>query len=353
MERFDYRKGLRSLEGLTDDQALASLDRPTIFHVEGEDPHGPILISTLIHGCEPAGFRALLREAREWGYTPSYTADVYFMVGSVQAAKTPGPKGEYFFHRDLPGAPSPGAHDFNRMWGNKEPQSDLEKTAAEIKEFLDTIPFNAFLDIHSYMSRVIEPHACIPHLCEETIDYTRTLASRAFLIDFGLGTLLEHMGKRQIPSVLIEAGVNNSPQADDYASKAMHRFFQRTDVIPGGDHPEICKHWYRDGIQFKIKPNVSVAIAENRESGKDLTLRKDIEMLNHTLLPQGTSFGWGDSLGCITTNDSKGRKVEEYFFVEDGEIKIRKALVPNFLNAHEERMKGGGFYFFEEFNPDV
>jgi len=68
--------------------------------------------------------------------------------------------------------------------------------------------------------------------------------------------------------------------------------------------------------------------------------------LNHTLVTEGRLFGWSDSLDVFTTNDVQ-RGVQDYFTLDKGILRMKKDVVPNFLNTEEKIMKRGGFYFFQ------
>ena len=357
MNSFELREGVKSILGKGDIEALGSMDKPTVFHIAGEDSSKAVLISTLIHGTEPAGFRAFLREAAKGS---TYAHDVYFLVGNVEAAKTPV-DGKYFSHRDVPGAPRAGLYDMNRIWDgrNRERLEQTEigrrlyQTGQELRAYFASLPLLGFFDIHSFMSREIQAHGCIPHTDDETIQLMRVIGQRAFVVDFGLGTLLESMAT-QTPSVLLESGVNGTPIADACAYEAIQRFFRARGIIPAKEmDPHLCKHWYHKGIQFKVGNDVPIAFRNTRSADAELTLFPHIERLNHKRIYPGTPLGFADSLDVVVTEDPQGRKVEDYFFLNNGILRIKKSVVPNFLNAHEQRMKGGGFYFFEEFTPSL
>lgn len=349
MGAFEYREGVESIRRLSSLEALFTMHKPTLFHIPGRDHSEAVLISTLLHGREPAGFHAFLSESRR---NESYSCDVYFLVGSVEAAQTQV-EGKYFSERDIPGAPQAGMYDFNRYWGNtpKEWLANekcvlLQERADALKTFFSDIHLKGFLDIHSYLSPSILAHGCVANLKTETKEAMSVLASKAFLVDFHLGTLLEYMAEHTT-AVLIESGVNRSPYADSYAYRNLQKFFRHFRVKNGLRDQAVCKNWYVQGINFKISSQAKVAW-QNNDGSADLILREDIEQLNHTTVPSGTLFGLARSLDVLVAKDPFQRKVEDYFSLQEGKLVTKRRVIPNFLNAQERQMKSGGFYFFEE-----
>ena len=59
---FAYLETARELIGKSDVEALRSLQKPSLFQIKGKDSSKAVLVSVLLHGCEPAGFRAFLKE---------------------------------------------------------------------------------------------------------------------------------------------------------------------------------------------------------------------------------------------------------------------------------------------------
>ncbi|HLC84545.1 MAG TPA: hypothetical protein VJH22_02015, partial [Candidatus Nanoarchaeia archaeon] len=71
------------LEGRSDKEALDKLTVPTIIHTKGNDSRRAVLVSVIIHGCEPCGFRAMLKELEK---KETYPIDVYWLVGNPKSA---------------------------------------------------------------------------------------------------------------------------------------------------------------------------------------------------------------------------------------------------------------------------
>ena len=325
------------MKGLPDRAALSHLDKPTVIRIPGRDATDAVLVSALIHGTEPAGFRAMLHEINS---PTRYAIDVYYLVGNVEAAK----KAPYYSNRSVP-----GAQDFNRVW-TRTPKTELEQTAAEIAAFLSTLPLRACLDIHSFTARHMGPHGIISGTDQKTIALARKLATKTFVSDAGLGTLIERVGQT-MPSVILEVGPNNTNEADIYALRVLQVFFRACGVYPG-ELPDVCTRWYNKMMPVKVAPDVEL-IAEDRRGLRSswLRLRHDIEQLNHVQLHPGMYLGKAASLDAFFTTDPRGRSIEDFLECRGGRILTRKAVVPSFLSKDEKIMKSCGFYFFEEFTP--
>ncbi len=337
MGYFDYREGVDSVCGKSDIEALLTMNKPTVFHVAGRDSSRAVLVSTLLHGREPSGYRAFLGEVSQ---PRDYAMDVYFSVGNVRAAQIQ----PYFSHRDVP-----GKEDFNRVWVDT-PTTDDQRTAVEMTRFFEELPLIGFLDIHSYIAKTIPPHGVIPAMNFATKSLIQKLAPSAFLMDMNLGTLLERMGKKTV-AALVETGINNSLEADRSAYVALQSFLHAMHVKEGSAIGYQTR-FYHQGIQFKVREDVSVTWAKERKENVMLTLREDLDTLNHTLVDEGILFAWADSLDVLTTNDAH-RSVEDYFTLNEGIVRVKQKVVPNFLNIEEKIMKRGGFYFFQEFNSSA
>ncbi len=141
MKHFDYYSNTELIDNCSDIDALLKLKKPTIFKIKGKDNSKAVLISVLLHGSEPCGFRAILREINE--HKQEYNLDVYFLVGNVNAAKIK----PYFTNRLYP-----EGENFNRIW-IEEPKTEDEKIAHSIYEFLENLPLIAVLDLHSFTSK--------------------------------------------------------------------------------------------------------------------------------------------------------------------------------------------------------
>lgn len=333
MTAFDLLTGAASLKDLSDVEALLSLQRPTIVHIPGQDRTHAILISVLLHGCEPAGFRAMLREFNS--NTTPYAMDVYFLIGNVESAQIP----PYFTNRLVP-----GKENYNRIWVKENSGSEGENLAAEIFSFLESLPLIAHLDLHSFTAKDTPPHAMVSN--RQGLHLTRKFTENTFIIDTPIGALIE-LTSRFGPSCVVECGTNGSPEADDFAYETLQKFFKECKVKPGANE-QIGTGIFDTMTNIKVNPDVSVSWADTEQLKTELTLRQDVSLLNLQRLPPGEFLGWADSLNVFTVK-MNGNEVEptEVFRIENGRIYTKFPCVPNLMAPSEKIAKESGFYFFK------
>jgi len=332
---YDLFHGAESLIDLSDSEALLSFSQPTLIHIKGQDSTVAVLISVLLHGCEPAGFRAFLKEINS---KPTYAHDVYYLVGNVKSAQLE----PYFTHRLVP-----GGENYNRTWVD-DPKTEGEHQAKEIFDFLKTLPIKAHLDLHSFTAKNTAPHVICSN--KESLDLARTFAEIVYLFEMPIGALIEQT-KAWGPSCVVECGTNNSPEADEYAYTTLRKFLIECNVI-AGENIKVATQVNANVHNIKIKPDVSVTWAEKPQEGFKLTFREDIGRLNHKFIQAGTPLGWTNSLHHLFTVKNKHGEVDpgELFEVKEGKLITKIDIVPNLMAANERIAKESGFYFFKRSN---
>ncbi len=331
--KFAYFENVKKILGKPELDVLRFLERPSLFRIKGKDSSQAVLVSALLHGCEPAGFRAFITEINS---KPSYARDVFFFIGNVKAAQLQ----PIFTHRLLP-----DGDNYNRIW-TENPRTQDEFLAAEIFTTFKKIPLVAHLDLHSFTAIGSKPHAlCLDN--HEGLELAKKLAADVFIADVPLNSLIERT--RQFgPCCVVECGTNNSLEADAYALKTLQKFYYEFKVKPGLTET-LPGRVFANEVNFKIKPEVSVSF-NNVKQPVDLTLRKDWESLNLKKIPAGEFLGWSDTVGVFVVKDKTGIISPGTFMeVKKGKIFTKQAVVPNLLSTHEERMKESGFYFFKQY----
>jgi hypothetical protein len=329
MKRFDYFEGVELIKGLSDIDAIMKLTKPTIFRVKGKNCAKTVLVSSLIHGCEPCGFRAILKEINS---NPEYPFDVFFLIGNVKAAQ----KDPVFTHRLLP-----DGQNYNRIWVDN-PKTEDEKTAAEILEFLKTLSLKGTLDLHSFTAETQDPHAFIASKDPGTINLARKLVPKAFLTDYRVGAMIENLS----PALVVECGTNNSKEADEFAFNALQTFFKEVGIKPG-KNKDICDGFFSNMTNIKIKPGASIVWSDKKQDA-DITMREDAELLNHKEIKAGEFLAYTDSLDHFKVTQ-KGKEINpsEVLELKDGKVFTKKKVFPNLIAKKEKIAKESGFYFFE------
>ncbi|WP_025898784.1 hypothetical protein [Sneathiella glossodoripedis] len=336
MGSFDYFEDVSLLEGKDETEALNLLKRPTLFKVNGQDNSRAVLVSTLIHGSEPCGFRAFLEEINRGR---SYPFDVYFLVGNVAAAKI----APQFSHRNIP-----DGRNFNRIWCVDAPEGEEELCIAELEKFICSLPLIGVLDLHSFMAKGVSPHSFVVSIDDETLGYAKKFTPYVLKIEAGMGALIEATSKL-CPSFVVECGTHNTPEADAFAGEVLDKFFKEFGVLDGSAGEPLTQYVYVNMTNFKVAPSKRVVWAEEEDTSADATLRPDCESLNLSKVEAGEFWGWASSLDFLKAWKGKTAvDVADYFYIEDGKLYLKHSCVPNLMSANEFIAKESGFYLFEK-----
>lgn len=333
MSKFDYYENVELIKSLSELDALFKLSKPSIFRIKGKDSSKAVLVSCLIHGSEPSGFRAFLKEINS---NPDYSYDVYFFVGNAEAAKIK----PYFTNRLVP-----GKQNFNRIWA-ENPTTDDELMAKEVFEFLETRPIIAHLDLHSFTAKDTKPHSFTISSDSKNLDVLKKIAEYIFIFDSEVGALIEKTSKFG-PAFVIECGTNNSPEADEFSFSTLQRFLKEFSVKHSAVDSIKCNGIFTGMINIKLKPDISVSWDVVRQPDKNVTFIETANKLNITDVEPDTFFGWCKSLDVFDIKNAQGSvKPSEVFELKDNQLFIKQKVFPTLIAKNEKIAKESGFYFF-------
>lgn len=259
--------------GSTDAAMLAALGGPAWVALPGRDRSRLRVVSTLLHGNEPSGFRAIGRYLRS-GSEPA--TDLLCFFGSVRAALiAPG-----FAHRTLP-----SGHDLNRCF--KPPFRDAEgRLAAEVLERLQERPPEALVDLHNTSGR--GPAYGVLMSRDHRSQQIAGLWSRhAVVTDLRLGALTEATTER-FPSAVVECGGRDDPAADGLAWYGLRAFADRESLFEGKLALELFEH----PVRIEVCLGCEIAFAAEPVAGVDITLYPDLDRYNFGTIDAGEPIGW-------------------------------------------------------------
>lgn len=324
----------RKLLKLTDEEALGKFKKPTLIRIKGKDNSKAVLVSVLLHGNEPCGFRAFLREIN---LKLKYPHDLFFFVGNVKAAQ----KKPYFSQKMIP-----KGEDFNQIWVDK-PKTKEQSKAREIWAYLETLPLIGHLDLHSFASYETLPHTFTPNFEEKNQEVMNKLTPFIFISDQPNGELTQKTISF-CPAGIVECGTNNSLEANQFATEVLQRFLIALGMKKGPSRsfrPHVCFHL----ANLKVKEKVSVSWANKKDPEAKLTLRADVAKLNLKELAAGEFLGWCDSLNVFKiTRKERKVKPEELFILTEGKLVLKEKVVPTLMATNESIIKTKGFYFFKK-----
>ncbi|MBD0293218.1 MAG: succinylglutamate desuccinylase/aspartoacylase family protein, partial [Jiangellaceae bacterium] len=223
--RFDDYDDVKALlDGSDEDVLVALAGKPALIRIPaattGVAPPAR-LVSCLMHGNEPSGYRAVVEVLRRGERFPF---DLWVLIGNVRAATHDG----WYAHRYLD-----DQEDFNRVWDVGPATTRMRRCAAAILDELRTAHLEAAVDLHNnsgqnpYFAIVtnVEPqHVALAALCADTVLHWRL---RAF-------TLMEALAPT-CPTVAVECGLPHLPEGTAFASDVIRRFLTAPgfDGVPG------------------------------------------------------------------------------------------------------------------------
>jgi hypothetical protein len=330
-----------SLRGRPDSRALGAsvedflawLGGPAVLRLPGRDRGRARGVSTLLHGNEPSGLRAL----HGWlasGAVPA--VDLVVFVGAVGAAQAaPG-----FTHRMLP-----GCRDLNRCF--QSPYEGLEGEAAgEALRLLREAGCEMLVDLHNNTGH--NPAYGVATLLDAArINLTALWALRLVHSELRLGTIIEATAG-DFPGVTIECGRAGDPLADRVALAGLTRYAAiaaletRRVLVP---ELEILEQ----PIRVCARDGVRIAFAEAPSPGAQLTLRGDIDRHNFELLLPGVPVGWvaAGSPWPIEARGADGEDVSrDLFRLREGLLETRRGGIPIMMTTDVEVARSDCLFYF-------
>lgn len=292
--------------GSTVEDFLKKLNGPAFLWLPGLDATRTRAVSTLLHGNEPSGVRALHRWIRK-GQAPQ--VNLLCFIGSIGAALTP----PMFSHRC-----APESKDLNRcFWTPFEgPEGILAHTM--LQELHQAQP-EALIDIHNTSGRS-------PAYGVTTIHGARqaTLAGlfcdHLVVTDLRLGTLMEATEKNW-PTVTIEAGGANDPEADELAFRGLARYARAKQFSDFSSPVTVVQQ----PIRVELQKGATVAYHSAPVPDADLTLPPDVDLLNFGIVSTQETLGWIGARGLevLWAKNSLGQNLSSSIFsVHHGELRL-------------------------------
>jgi hypothetical protein len=297
---------------------LARLGGPALLRLPGRDRTRTRALTTLLHGNEPSGLRALHRWLRA-RRTPAVDGVVF--VGAVAAALAP----PGFAHRMLPGRP-----DLNRCFAPSAdgPEGEL---ARELVGALRAARPEALLDVHNNTGHN-PAYAVATRVDRARLALTGLFAERFVHSDLRLGTLTEAT-EDLCPGIAAECGRAGDPAADEVAFGLIDRFLGAEHLPERPERPLVVLH---QPVRIRLAPGARVAFAEGPVAGADLTVAGDVDRHNFETLAAGTPVGWvRDADGWpLEAHGADGAEVSrELFTLRDLRLETRRELVPMMMTT--------------------
>lgn len=308
---------------------LRVLGGPTWIRLAGRDRTRTRAVTTLLHGNEPSGTRALhrfLKEHRE----PA--TDVLALVASVGAALEPPD----FAHRTRP-----GRRDLNRCF--LAPYLDVEgELARDIVQGLREACPESLVDLHN-TSGSGPAYGVATRVDPVRLAVTARFSDQYVLTDIRLGSLMEAT-EDDFPTVTIECGGAQSAAADRIAFEGLTRYLCDDQLLEPTDARQVIV--LEHPLRIRLAWGASVAYADSPVAGRDVTLRKDIDRFNSIALSSSEPIGWTQALDSLAALDSCGiERRHEMFAIRGGRLYATERL-RLFMATTNERIAAEDCLFY-------
>ena len=292
----------------TVEEFLRKLGGPTFLWLPGLDATRTRAVSTLLHGNEPSGVRAIHRWIRE-GHQPQ--VNVLCFIGNVEAALTD----PVFSHRSVP-----GGQDLNRCFRSPFEGPEGIIAQAMLKELYRIQP-EALIDIHNTSGRSPAYGVATQNgVMQESL--TGIFSVHLVVTDLRLGTLMEAT-ETAWPTVTIEAGGTADPQAHELAYRGFSRYALAKDFSELSYPVTVAHH----PIRVELKKGASLAYASAPMPEVDLTLPQDVDRLNFGTLSTQERLGWvgAEGLDVLCAINAAGKNLTSTLFsVRHGELMLAR-----------------------------
>jgi succinylglutamate desuccinylase/aspartoacylase family protein len=254
---------------------LRSLDGLTVFDIKGKDTNRCRVVTTLIHGNEPSGLVA----CHLWLRSNEIPAtNLRIILCNPEAALTkPFFTNRFVQHSD----------DLNRFFDKFENSTTgVAFRAKQIYELVKEVSPEAIVDLHNTSG--VSPafsvsvsdswkHLKLAELFTSSLIHTEIHVGAIMELDFNA------------PIVTIECGGANDNSSHRVAADGLQAYFSLEQLFTTKDSNVVIS---RNPIRVKLSGDASVGFSHHRLTTTDITLRADIEELNHQLTPRDEFIGW-------------------------------------------------------------
>jgi len=310
---------------------LRQLAGPTLIAIPGKDPTRTRVVTTLLHGNEPSGLRAMHRWLRS--HRKPETNTLFFIACVDTALAEP-----HFAHRHLP-----DRRDFNRCFDREsiDPEGIL---AGEVLAAIVAAEPECLVDIHNNTGHN-PAYGVAVRIGEAELGLVDLFADRVVHAPLALGTIVEATIDT-CPSVTIECGRSGDPAADDIALAGLARFLDYADVETRA--PERAMRILDEPIRVCVTEGVSLVFADAADPEARLTISADIDRHNFELLMAGAAIGWvrPGTEWPLDARDPDGKECSrELFRLRDNVLETSFDFVPIMMTTQPEIAKSDCLFY--------
>jgi len=322
--RFTGYDEITDLLAGSDEDALVVLNgKPALIRLPGEDPTRPArFVSTLLHGNEDSGFRAVLEVLRR---KDRYPFDLWVFLGNTRAARQEG----WFAHRYLD-----DQEDFNRVWGLGPATTRMRRCAEEVLAEVTAGPLEAAVDLHNNTGEN-PPYAITAVRTPESLRLVGVCADIGLLWNLRIHALMEALAPF-CPAVAVECGKAGVLASQAFALGSLDRFLETPDLgdpaLPPGP-ASLFEILHR----VTVRSEVTVAFGGALSDEVDLVLHPGLDSANFGMLLAGTELGrvHPGAAMPLCSLDMDGRDTTDRFFAvrPDGALVVTQDVTPAMMTT--------------------
>lgn len=295
------------------EQWLLEINQPTIVEITGKDTLRYRVFSVLIHGNEPSGFFAAFNYLKQLKASQAIPqTNIAICISSIRAAKLE----PYFSNRYVP-----GEFDLNRRFGRSRCRDKVTSLAKDLSNYINSRNPEFVIDLHNTSGQ--GPAFGVSCYQNPAINkLTSIFSDKMVFTNLVVGSLMEQ--NFNCPIVTIECGYSYDIKAHEVAFNGMN---QLANISTLDDIKESTVTTYSHPLRVQVEPGISIDFGLVKNPNVDITLRKDIELLNYELVRQGTAIGWlnHDLEKSLNAYDQDNKNIIcELFCVKNEHIILKK-----------------------------
>jgi len=308
--------------GILECEAVALYDLlpgPTLIHLEGQRPE-PLFVSVLLHGNETSGFVAVQKLLSKY-HNKTLPRSLSIFIGNISAAR--------FGKRQLD-----NQVDYNRVW----PHPGFSHDSLESKMMQQVVDEmhrrKVFVSVDVHNNTGLNPHyGCVNRLDNSFLQLA-SLFSRTVIYFIRPQGVQSQAMAQVCPAVTVECG---QPANYSGIAHSLEYIESCLNLAALPAHP-IARHdidLFHTVATVKIRHDVRFSFHDQHA---DLLFPKDLDQLNFNELTKGTSFGKVhiNEAPFNITNESGDEVTNQYFSVDDGEVKTTCPVMPSMLTTQED-----------------
>ena len=296
------------------DQLLELLGRPTIIHLQGENPR-PLFICTLLHGNETTGFYAVQKMLKKY-QQQKLPRSLSIFIGNVEAAAV----NQRRLDRQA---------DFNRIWPGAE--EDYLAEAHMMKQVVEIMAEkNVFASIDIHNNTGLNPHyGCINLLDKRYLTLAGLFSNTVVYFTSPKGVQSAAFA-RVCPAVTLECGQSGQMDGVSHAAGFLDVVLNMNDFST--DIPEHI-NLYHTVARVHVPEKYSFGFSDDAT----INFYPDIEMYNFVELNRGKVFASIEpqSNAFLQVLDDNDNDVShDYFDMHNDQIMLKKTVMPSMLTVN-------------------